>query len=170
MSIVDQFVLFAAILVLGTTAIMDLRERRIPNGLVLTLAALALAHIALSRDAGAAVNDIKWAGLVLIGALGFWILKWFGGGDAKLMFAASLLVGARVLPEFLVLTAFLGGALGALTFADMWLEKYYGWSTGLAHPLANVTIFVPRQATVPYGIAICLAGVATLFATSSAYW
>jgi Flp pilus assembly protein protease CpaA len=106
----------------------------------------------------------------LIGALAFWISKGFGGGDAKLICAASLLVGAQALPEFLVLTAFLGGALGALTFGDMWLEKYYGWSTGLAYPLGDLTIPVPRQTTVPYGIAISLACVATLLATSTAFW
>jgi len=168
MVLAQQLIFLAALLILGAIAVMDLRERRIPNVLVLIVVVIALAHMALSRDVASIANDVGLAGLVLAGSLALWASKWFGGGDVKLMFAASLLVGSRALPDFLVLTALLGGALGMLTIGDMWLNKYYGWSTGLSHPLSNLKILTPRAPTVPYGIAICLACVTSLLATSPA--
>jgi len=175
MSTVNQLILFVAVFVFGGTAVMDLRQRRIPNELVLAVIALSLIHMASSRDVTTAVNDVKWAGLVLIGSLAFWARRWLGGGDVKLIFAASLLVGAQALPDFLVLTVLFGGVLGGLAFGDMWLEKYYGWSAGLAFPRVDLAVrssatTVPRKAAVPYGIAISLACVATLLTTSSAIW
>lgn len=168
MALANLLVFLAALFILGVIAVMDVRKRRIPNVLVLAVVGVALAHMALSWDVSSIANDVIWAGLVFAGSLGFWFLKMFGGGDVKLMFAASLLVGFRALPDFLVLTAFLGGALGVLTLADMWLKINWGWSTGLAHPLAELKILVARKPTVPYGIAICLACAVTLFAASHA--
>jgi Flp pilus assembly protein protease CpaA len=131
--------------------------------------------MASSLDVMAALNDVKWAALVLIGALAFWVSRWLGGGDVKLIVAASLLVGAQALPNFLLLTVLLGGGLALLAFGDMWFERNYGWSTGLAFPRADLAVrdsatAVPHKASVPYGIAIALACVATILATLSAIW
>jgi prepilin peptidase CpaA len=159
MGTANLLVLFGALVLCCFAAITDLQQRRIPN--LLVLAVVALANAALMLD------DIKWAGLVLIGGLIFWRLHWLGGGDVKLIFAGALLVGASALTDYLVLTILLGGLLGILAFGDMWLEKNYGWSAGLAFPRADMTVRatdvpVPRKATVPYGIAVSLSCVLTL--------
>jgi prepilin peptidase CpaA len=172
MSTLDLVILFAASVIFCLAAITDLQQRRIPNLLVLAVVALGLVRIDLHFDIAGAFDDIKWAGLVLIGSLLFWRLHWLGGGDVKLIFAGALLVGASALTDYLVLTILLGGALGVLAFADMWLEKNYGWSTGLAFPRADMAVRVagtplPRKASVPYGIAVSFSGVATLLLHTS---
>jgi prepilin peptidase CpaA len=172
MAILNLIVLLGALVVFCFAAITDLQQRRIPNLLVLAVVALAFLRMDLDFDVALALADLKWSGLVLIGGLIFWRLHWLGGGDVKLIFAGALLVGASAVTDFLVLTIILGGALGILAFADMWLERHYGWSTGLAFPRADMAVrdpdaAVPRKASVPYGIAVALGGMFTLLLHSS---
>lgn len=172
MSTMNLVILFAASVLFCLAAIIDLQQRRIPNVVVLAVVALALIRIDLHFDIGSAFNDIEWAGLVLIGSLVFWRFRWLGGGDVKLIFAGALLVGRAALSDFILLTILLGGALGVLAFADMWLERNYGWSTGLAFPRADMSVRsadlpTPRKGSVPYGIAVAFAGVFTLLIHSS---
>lgn len=172
MESLQLLILFAALVLCCFAAITDLQQRRIPNLLVLAVVALAFIRMDLHFDAALMLEDIKWAGVVLIGGLIFWRLHWLGGGDVKLIFAGALLVGASALTDYLVLTILLGGLLGVLAFGDMWLEKNYGWSAGLAFPRADMAIRapespLPRKATVPYGIAVSLSCVLTLLIHST---
>jgi prepilin peptidase CpaA len=172
MGLLNLFVLFGALVLFCFAAITDLQQRRIPNLLVLAVVALAFIRMDMHFDRAIILEDIKWAGLVLVGGLIFWRLRWLGGGDVKLIFAGALLVGASALTDYLVLTILLGGVLGILAFGDMWLEKNYGWSTGLAFPRADMALRasdtpLPRKASVPYGIAVALSCVLTLLMQST---
>lgn len=171
MSLVHLFVLGGAVVAFGAASVLDLLRRRIPNILVLTVGALALLRVASDGGAHSVVDAID-AAIVLLVCLALWLRGWFGAGDGKLMAAASLLVGAPALPGFLVVTAFIGGALGAAAMADQWCEKYFGLSTGFAFPLAATSRAtagaLATKASVPYGVAVSLAGLATLFATTFA--
>lgn len=171
MSIVHLFVLVGAIGAFGAASVLDLLRRRIPNNLVLAVVALALLRIAADRGAHGLVDAID-AAIVLLVCLALWLRGWLGAGDGKLIAATALLVGARALPDFLVLTAIIGGVLGAAALADQWLDRHYGRSTGFAFPLADTSRAaagaLARKASVPYGLAISLAGLATLFATTFA--
>lgn len=152
-------------------AIIDLRHRRIPNALVLAVIGLAGIHMMLKADAGAALGDIKWAGVVFVGVLVLWKFKVFGGGDAKLLFGSALLVGQSSLVDFLLMTILCGGLLGLLSVADLWLEQNYGWSAGLAFPRAvaknPAAATTGRKPSVPYGIAISFGCLWALFISST---
>lgn len=162
-------IFLAASAICCTAALTDLQQRRIPNLLVLAVIAIALMRMVVDPNKHDAFDDIQWAGLVVVCAILLWRLKWLGGGDVKLLFAGALLVGSSALIDYLLLTILLGGVLGILAFGDMWLERNYGWSTGLAFPRSNMSMRqadapIPRKATVPYGIAIAFGCVFTLLA------
>ena len=172
MEISNLLVLFGALVLCCFAAITDLQQRRIPNLLVLAVVALAFVRMDSHFDAARMLDDLKWSGFVLAGSLIFWRLHWLGGGDVKLIFAGALLVGTPALADYLVITILLGGLLGILAFGDMWLEKNYGWSAGLAFPRADMTVRapdspLPRKASVPYGIAVSVSCVITLLVHSS---
>lgn len=134
-------------------AVSDLRHYQIPNslslallaGFVLMLPALPLATTAHHVSAGLAVL----AAASVLFVAGLW-----GGGDAKLIAAASLWFGWRELTAFLLLTAILGGLL-ALTLLLLRrlvpAEAAAGrWYSRLLSPAEGV----------PYGVAIAGAGLA----------
>jgi prepilin peptidase CpaA len=127
-------------------AVEDLRRLVIPNAVVLglcTLWPLQLASapdISLSGSAGAAVCA---AAVFAAGALLF-SRGLVGGGDVKLLTAATLWAGPGLTPALLIVTAVLGGLL----------------TLALLSPPALRAVFAPavpgaaKQMLVPYGVAI----------------
>lgn len=167
-----DLIIFAASAVFCVAVLTDLRERRISNKLVLTVILLAAVRMIADLDPRAALATVEGAGLVLVGSLVFWRLRWLGGGDAKLIFAGSLLVGSAAVPDFLVLTGLVGGVLGLFVLADLSLYRNYGLSAGLAFPLTRVSpgdgrAPAPRKPSVPYGVAVSIGCILTLFFTSA---
>lgn len=167
----DPLIVGAAIAVFIIAIFSDLKRRRISNFLVLVVFTLAIARIEIVRPASA-LADVEAAGIVLVLTFALYLIRWMGAGDAKLVSAGTLLVGAAASPHFLVLTVALGGALGLLALVDARIGDISGWSAGLAHPfgVANagageVAMGATRKASVPYGVAIALAAVATLLGT-----
>jgi len=152
-------------LILATAAISDLCWRRIPNILALALAVLGIVHLALDFDAASAGWSIAAASAVLLLLVIAWTRNWIGGGDVKLAAAAVLLIGYRRVPDFLVLTALLGGGIALLTLADIYVDRFYGRSLGFAFPVAarRAEGFGSDKPSVPYGIAISAAGLLMLF-------
>lgn len=133
-------------------ATTDLRWRIIPNALVAAL--LAAAVMAL------AIGLIAPAGGALLGALAVFVAGAvlfaagaMGGGDVKLLAVTSLWAAPDRLLEFLVLTTLLGGALALGLIGLGLLAGRLGTVPGFG-PLA-----MPSKATVPYGVAIALAGI-----------
>ena len=135
-------------------AVSDFRSMTIPNRLTLALAAafvpvalmlqLPLAQLGLHLGLGV-------AGLA-IGMICF-SLRFMGGGDAKLMAAASLWLGLQGCFAFLIYTALAGGALTlGLLFARKALFPYAaGWPAYINRHLAP-------KGDIPYGIAIGVGG------------
>jgi prepilin peptidase CpaA len=131
----------------------DLTRYEIPNGLsaaligafALLLPSLPLTVLAEHLSAGLAVL----VGAFLLFAVGLW-----GGGDAKLVAAASVWIGWRELAAFLLLTALLGAILAlALLLARRLLAGRAGqhrWYSRLLSPSEGV----------PYGVAIAAAALA----------
>jgi prepilin peptidase CpaA len=76
-----------------------------------------------------------------------------GGGDVKLLAAATLWAGAGMTPALIALTALLGGALALLQLASIGLRAMLG-------PPAAVPGGPARAAPVPYGVAIAGAALA----------
>jgi prepilin peptidase CpaA len=143
----------------------DLRTLRIANRLSLaTVAAFAVwaaAGIALGRLSAAAVGMTILCSLAVfaIGATGF-AAGVLGGGDVKLLAAASLFAGSAHLIDFLVVTAIVGGALGLAVLA--------GAPIGPAAHTTEGTVRARLRSGLPYGPAIAAGGlwvVAALYAS-----
>jgi prepilin peptidase CpaA len=142
-----ELLTIAAVGIFAAAAVTDGRVRRIPNALPAGLALLGLGRIAAELAAGAghasAAADLAAAAAVFAaGALGFH-LRLLGGGDAKLLAAGALWLGAAALGPFLLATALAGGllALGVLLAG-----------------VARRTAAAPA-AGLPYGIAIAAGGI-----------
>lgn len=132
---------------MAAAAFEDLRRLVIPNTYVLGLGVLWPLHlvtgpaISLSGSAGAVLCA---AAVFSAGALLF-SRGLMGGGDVKLLSAATLWAGPALTPALLIGTAFLGGLL----------------TLALLSPLALRAVFAPaevasavRRMPVPYGVAI----------------
>jgi prepilin peptidase CpaA len=143
MTIVLAATLFPLLMIAAAAG--DVLTMRISNWLNLLIAALfpplALAAgmpwemIGLHAAAGAAM---------LVAGYGLFALGLFGGGDAKLMAAASLWLGWTGLPAFIMVTALAGGILGLLVLLRAALVR----KAAAAHSGGAA------QLDVPYGAAL----------------
>jgi prepilin peptidase CpaA len=145
---------------LGLAAVGDLKSRRIPNEVSLAVASLGLARLVQAGDFGSATRTLAAATIVFAVTL---VLFWrgvFGGGDAKLLSAAVLVVGSHDLLDFLFLTSLCGGLLVPATLAWSGFTR----STRVASPQADgYAVAAIESPTVPYGVAIAAACVAVVF-------
>jgi prepilin peptidase CpaA len=89
-----------------------------------------------------------------------------GGGDAKILTAAALLIGYQELLSFLFLMSLCGGALALATLAAEKLDLPLGRFRRGAHLFSTGPSeegrLAPKRSTVPYGLAVATAGVITL--------
>jgi prepilin peptidase CpaA len=158
--------LVVAAAIFAIIAYSDMRERRIPNALSLAIGILGITRIFLADDSDAAGQTLA-AGSVIFAATFF--LFWrgvLGGGDAKLVAAAVLLIGYQKLFIFLFLMSLCGGAL-ALTILARDSLRVRHWRRSRRNSTAAVRESVewsgkPVDSTVPYGVAVAAAGVITL--------
>jgi prepilin peptidase CpaA len=134
----------------------DLTTMKISNSLVLLF---LVAYMVLAPLAGFTVREMAWSAAVATGVLAiafiFFALGWIGGGDAKLAAVTALWFGTDHTAAYLVYAALLGGAFtaGLLIFKmhalPAWLQN---GSIARLHSLHS------RQAGIPYGVALALAG------------
>ncbi len=145
-------VIFPAGLIIA--AVNDLATMTISNWISLIL---VVAFCILSVAVGLPLKQIGWhfaaGGLVLVGCFILFAFNVIGGGDAKLLTAAALWLGWDDLYTLLFLTALMGGPLCVLLMlyraAPLPLWAYnFEWLHRLHQPKAGV----------PYGVAICGAG------------
>jgi len=136
---------FAGLMLIA--AVEDLRRLVIPNAVVLGLCTLWPLQLASAPDIsllGSTNAALCAAAVFAAGALLF-SRGLMGGGDVKLLTAATLWVGPGGTPSLLIGTAILGGLL----------------TLALLFPLALRAVFAPAAAAsaakrmpVPYGVAI----------------
>ena len=141
--------LFVFPFAMAFAAATDVFTMTIPNRLNI---GLALAFFALAPNADLGWQDVLshmgvGAAMLLIGILLF-SLGWLGGGDAKLLAAASLWLGLDHLLMFLTYTAAFGGALAlallAYRSAPVGALPLPGWAARLH----------TKGEAMPYGVAI----------------
>lgn len=161
-------VLAAAVVIFVIVAYQDVRTRRIPNALSLAIAALGLARVALAAEVIEAGYTLAAAAIIFAITLGLFQRGAIGGGDAKILPAAALLVGYQELLGFLFLMSLCGGVLALATLAAEGLDlSFGGFRRG---PRVSSTAqseggrLAPKGSTVPYGVAVATAGVMTLIA------
>lgn len=161
-------------------ALSDALRLRIPNNVPLALLALFPIYFFVSH--GDPIEGLKSVGLALaIFMVGFFFFArgWMGGGDVKLMSVTALWAGPALLPDFLAVTAVVGGlqALASLLplykILPHWMTLAFAIPTGTtpdqtsAAPQAasgdkakpGARLFKrQRQRNLPYGIAIAVGG------------
>lgn len=142
----------------------DLSSFRIPNWIPATLAAT---YLPTAIMAGLPLGEIAVSLALMLGFLilgmGLFALRWFGGGDAKLLAAAAPWIGLSLAFDYVIGVALIGGllALVLLTFrktplpaviaAQPWILRLHSSEEG-----------------IPYGIALAGAGV-VLFPQTAIY-
>jgi prepilin peptidase CpaA len=159
---------FAAVMALAL--VHDVRERRIPNWLV--LAGLA-AGIGLRVAAGAGPFGMGVAGAALALMLTFplFLLRGMGGGDVKLFVVAGAFLGPLAFLYALVASALIGGAIGlvaalkngVLLTALLRTRDLAFRAATLGRQGERMTIDTAGAITVPYGAAIALGSLAVWF-------
>jgi prepilin peptidase CpaA len=137
---------FAGIALFIVAAYSDIKSFRIPNLLVAAVALLGVTRLIAVDDPNVALHTVGASAVLLaIGFALFW-QGFIGGGDAKLITAAALLVGYNDLFSFLFFMSLCGAVISitALIIRRKAKAKVY----------------------VPYGVAIATAGsVILLFQT-----
>lgn len=137
-------------LLMIVSAVGDVLSRRIPNLLVLLIAALFFPVAWVHGMPAAEMLMNLGAGMVLL-ILGFvaFTLGFLGGGDAKLMGAAGLWLGFSALPQLLVMTILAGGVLGL----GVLLWSFVMFEAQLQRPHLTQQLDWVKP-SVPYGFAI----------------
>lgn len=145
-------------LLLLFAALRDVTSYTIPNWVSIAAAAAFLPAALAAHLAPAQIAFGLVAGVALLAAgIAMFALRWIGGGDAKLMAAASVWLGWSAILPFLLWTAVVGGALAVTLLLvrklSLWLPAFApAWLRRLVTPGENV----------PYGVAIA-AGALVVF-------
>ena len=136
--------------ILVWAAAVDILTRTIPNTVVLLLTAcFAVFAVAFGMPLAQIVAHAACASAVLLFGFLLFSLSMVGGGDAKLLAAASLWLGFGTLLPFLAATALAGGVLSLTYLAFSAAKIGLGQESVLAR-------------TVPYGAAIAAGALAVL--------
>jgi prepilin peptidase CpaA len=161
LSLVQGGLWAASLAALAAAAGSDLKERIIPNRLVLLVAA-----------AGLAIGFTSWPSLVWVGILAAMFLvcalgvlahfNWLGGGDVKLIAAASLLARPDRIISLLFAIAFAGGFLSLVYLVRRWALAREGRRSRQVSPAGTLHEAVGES--LPYGVAI-LGGVSAFVAS-----
>jgi prepilin peptidase CpaA len=150
---------FAGLMIVA--AFEDLRRLLIPNALPLGLCLLWPLYILPAPSWMGVLGAVGCAAAVfIVGAVGF-SRGFLGGGDVKLLTAATLWAGPAQLPSLLVLTGVLGGVLALFLMAPpgAHLAVLARAKFGPATEPADHDMATP----VPYGIAIAGAAIIVIF-------
>jgi prepilin peptidase CpaA len=146
-------VAFALLLVLA--AWQDLRTMRIADAVSLAIVAVfavwALSGFVLGTLSITTLGlALVWAAVLFGAGAAAFAAGALGGGDVKLLAAASLFAAVGPLSDFLLVTALAGGVLGAAILA--------GAPIGPAGPAGDATVRARLRGGLPYGPAIAAGG------------
>jgi prepilin peptidase CpaA len=133
----------------------DIRSMRIANGVSLAVVATFVAWQLTGIDTGRSfIEGLAAAILCAVAVFGVGAIAFaaglFGGGDVKLLAAASLFAGPSLLLDFLTITAVAGGIMAAAVLA--------GLQIGPVLPERDGTLRARLRSGLPYGPAIAVGG------------
>lgn len=166
MSLMLAGALFA--LLLTVACVTDVRDRRIPNAVVVALLVLGIGAAEMRAPGWPAMAGALGGAVVGLALwLPLWLLRVVGAGDVKLFAAASAWLGPLQAVEGALLTALFGGAVAILF---MLRDRGVAFTlVRLAHAASQPQILrdgpeSARSGRLPYALAIA-AGVST-----AAWW
>ena len=169
------------VLIIGFAVAFDIREKRIPNWLIL-----------LAMTGGILLN--AWKGiphlfesiLGLVLGIGILIvpfaLGWLGAGDVKLLGALGAILGVKWVPRLFFYSALLGGLLALISialsrgislkvFKGAWLDfKLLIMSQGAVLPETISDRARKKVATVPFGVAIGFGALIAFYMDPKGEW
>jgi prepilin peptidase CpaA len=160
--------IFGLIATVAICALMDVRQRRMPN--LLTIGALA---VALVFRATLGVEALLYGGFGAVLALAVLVplfaMGGVGGGDAKLLIAVGAFLGPKGFIVALLATAITGGVMaatyatqrGVILPALLNTRGLLTWVVTGGRRGERTTLQMEGAVSVPYGVAIA---VGTLFA------
>ena len=158
--ILQNLITLVGVALFIVAAYRDVKTFRIPNVLVAAVALLAVVRLIVIGDPNVALYTVGASfALLIVGFVLFW-QGFIGGGDAKLVAAAAMLVGYSDLFGFLFLMSLCGGLVSLATLV---IRRYVPLVLG-----PKLATLVPTaRLSVPYGAAIAGGGIVTLLFQSS---
>jgi len=139
--------------------VSDSRHLIIPNWTCIVVAVAFLPAALLGGMAPLAITIHYGVGLgVILAGIVLFAKGIMGGGDLKLLAAASIWTGWNSLLDFLFLVAMLGGVLALVIFAAHRLRGRFG----VLGRIKWIGAGDVKSQSIPYGIAIGLAALALL--------
>ena len=175
MSVLPLTLQILLLLVVGTAAVYDYRERRVPNWLALAGILLgAGANFALYQ-AGGLMTSLKGLGLAFLIYFPLYLLRGMGAGDVKLMGAVGAIVGPYNWLAILVLTSVFGAVTAIIlvlskgrfrrTFQNigmLLISMRYGQAPYESNPELDVRN--EQAVRLPHAISIALGAISFLIA------
>lgn len=170
---IDVIVIFAV----GLAAAIDIKSRRIPNWLTLTVAAAGLIggflFFVLKGDLQAGLQWLLFSGKGWLVGIGIFFIPFMlggmGGGDVKLLGAIGAFKGVSFVIETALIGALWGGVLALLAIflkkrpailkrfgAGLKLFYLTGGKAGKEFILPDENVSDKEKLYVPYGVAIFL--------------
>ncbi len=150
---------------LAVAVVTDIRSRRIPNWLTITVAVTGLALHGLNQGGSGVLTSFEgWVLAVAVLMFPF-LLGWLGAGDVKLMAALGALQGPEFVLATCVFTALFGGVVVAVP-----LVRERKLQLALTHLLFAWWVPTTPEAALlthhrtPYAPAIALGALAALIA------
>jgi len=170
MSTLVTLKLLAMLAMLGTAAVTDLRERRIPNRVTLFGAGAAIA-LSAAETGGVPTASLLGMVVALVVTFPLFALGALGAGDAKLAAAVGAFLGLQGLLPAALFAGIAGGLLGLYwsirrgVIIPVLLEtgNRLVYIATLGRRGAKVTIQDPEARTIPYGVAIAAGAVLAWF-------
>ena len=151
--LLQSYLIAVAAVLLGIASLNDIATRTIPD-----LAPLGLTVIGVMLrvvDGTTAAALAASAAVLLVGAL-CWRFGWLGGGDVKLLAAATLWAGPGGTLPLLALMGLLGGLLGLFVLSPI-CPDFAGFRRRLPLGPSEVATGHTNPVVVPYGAAIAAA-------------
>jgi prepilin peptidase CpaA len=157
-SLVGAVCFFAGLVV---ASVSDIRNRRIPNKLVVSLALLGLTFSVMSVPASVGAGRALVSCVLGFGLwIPFYVLRMLGAGDVKLFAAASCWLAPSQVVSAALLSAFAGGILSlvGLVLAHGFVLTTFRIAHLARDPKAIATplAVAPGRKTLPYGLAMAI--------------
>jgi len=155
-----------AVPLLCFAAARDIATRLIPDTLSIAIAGIGIATRLFEGWAAAGVSLLLAAAIFLL-FVPFAARGWLGGGDVKLISAMAAGLSPGLTLDFVVVTVFVGGALGLAYLLGRHLVPETRVLAGTASLLRRVLVVeawrMRRRGPLPYAVAIAGGGLFLLF-------
>ena len=136
-------------------AAMDLFTMTIPNRVsILLVASFAIVAWIVSPPWVVLSKHLMIAAIVFVSALAMFAMGWLGGGDAKLLSAASLWIGYDLFVPYLVYVTLIGGVLALILLRYRQVTVLPTWVTNQPWALR----LHEKKCGMPYGVALGASG------------